>query len=76
MKEIEIVEGTNPNLSPEALPNWMDMIKYGAIISEVINTLKSLTSLALNAVVKLQTLKVRLGSSEWEWDMGSITKKK
>lgn len=76
MKEYEISEGSQPSEMPEAIPNWQDLRKYGAIISEIVNTLKSLTSLAVGAIVKLQTIKIRIGSIEIEYDLGSIKRVK
>jgi len=76
MKEYEITDTIEPGADPGAMPNWMDLVRYGAIVGEIINTLKALGSIAMGAVIKLQTIKVRLGSGEWEWQMGEISRKK
>lgn len=56
------------------LSDLMDLRKYGEILLKVVHIWKGVGALAVGAVLALATIKVHIGSGEYEWSMGQIKK--
>ncbi len=72
----QIITLREPEAAPEGRVSIGELLKYEEIITSVVGLWKSVSTLAVGAVVKLATIKVHFAGGEYSWNMGEIVKTK
>lgn len=71
-----IITLQEPEPAPEGRLSIGELLKYEEIISAVVSMWKSVSTLAVGAIVTLGTLKVHIAGGEYEWSLGTLKRTK